>query len=252
MMTDWPPLDTRATGLQVSTLYNARPHDSKTARVKAMILAAGRGQRLAPLTDTLPKPLVELGGRTLIEHHLARLVAVGVTDVVINVAHLGHLIEARLGDGRTHGVHIAWSREPAGALETGGGIFQALPLLGPDPFLVVNADVWSDCALPRALPGDADAHLVLVPNPPHHPAGDFTLADGRVRRGSLNPLTYAGVGVFSPALFAGCAPGRFPLAPLLFAAGDQSRLSGEIHTGRWFDIGTLERLAAARAALETA
>lgn len=215
-----------------------------------MILAAGRGQRLAPLTDTLPKPLVELGGRTLIEHHLARLVAAGVTDIVINVAHLGHLIEARLGDGHAHGVRIQWSREPEGALETGGGIFQALPLLGTEPFLVVNADIWSDCALPRALPAGTDAHLVLVPNPPHHPGGDFTLSAGRARRARANPLTYAGVGVFGAALFAGCKAGRFPLAPLLFAAGDRGRLGGEIHPGRWFDIGTLERLAAARTALE--
>jgi len=214
-----------------------------------MILAAGRGQRLAPLTDTLPKPLVEVGGSTLIERHLHRLRDAGITDIVINVSHLGHLIEARLGDGQAYGVRIAWSREPDGPLETGGGIARALPLLGAEAFLVVNADVWTDCPLRFEQRPAGPAHLVLIPNPPHHPHGDFDLRGSRVTRGTPHPYTYAGIGVFSPSLFAGRETRHFPLAPLLFALSAAGQLSGEIHRGRWFDIGTLERLEAARTAV---
>lgn len=214
-----------------------------------MILAAGRGQRLAPLTDTLPKPLLEVGGTTLIERHLMRLRDAGFRDIVINVSHLGALLEARLGDGHRYGVRITYSREPDGPLETGGGIARALPLLGDAAFLVVNADVWSDYPFDFAAPPAGRAHLVLVPNPPHHPAGDFSLSGSRVTRGAPHPYTYAGIGIFTPALFATHETSHFPLAPLLFALCATGELSGEIHHGRWFDIGTLERLEHARAAL---
>lgn len=215
-----------------------------------MILAAGRGQRLAPLTDTVPKPLVEIGGSTLIERHITRLCAAGLRDIVINVAHLGALIERRLGDGAAYGARLVYSREPEGALETGGGIARALPLLGDAPFLVVNADVWTDCAFDFSLRPAGAAHLVLVPNPPHHPQGDFNLDGTRVRRGAPHAFTYAGIGVYEPALFRDHGSAHFPLAPLLFELSAAGRLSGEIHRGRWFDIGTHERLAAARAAVE--
>jgi MurNAc alpha-1-phosphate uridylyltransferase len=229
--------------------YNAGLQRPSVAAVKAMILAAGRGERLLPLTATLPKPLLEVGGETLIERHLRRLVAAGIADVVVNLSHLGEQIEARLGDGSRYGARIAYSQEPGAPLETAGGIVAALPLLGEAPFAVVNADVWTDfdfATLPRA---PALAHLVLVPNPAHHPGGDFGLAGDTLTRGAENPCTYAGIGVYQPALFAGLAAGRRPLAPLLFAAVARGALSGALYGGRWFDIGTAERLATARAAV---
>ena len=214
-----------------------------------MILAAGRGQRLAPLTDTLPKPLVEVGETTLIERHLARLATAGIREIVINVAHLGHLIEACLGDGRAYGVSITYSREACGPLETGGGIARALPLLGNAPFVVVNADVWTDFPFHLGSTSAAPAHLVLVENPAHHPDGDFNLNGDRATRGAPHRYTYAGIGVFAPSLFHGCSTPRFALAPLLFELAEAGRLSAEIHHGRWFDIGTAERLQAARRAV---
>ncbi len=214
-----------------------------------MILAAGRGQRLAPLTDTLPKALVEIGGTTLIERHLARLATAGICDIVINVCHLGPLIEAHLGDGCAHGVTIAYSREPDGPLETGGGIARALPLLGDEPFLVINADVWTDFTFRFASTPLSPAHLVLIENPPHHPAGDFNLRGARVGRGAPYTYTYAGIGVFAPSLFRDRDASHFPLAPLLFELAAAGRVSGEIHHGLWFDIGTAERLEAARRAV---
>ena len=218
----------------------------------AMILAAGRGERMRPLTDHTPKPLLEAGGRPLIGHHLTALAAAGVREVVINHAHLGAQIEAALGDGAVYGLRIRYSPEET-ALETGGGIFQALPLLGPGPFLVVNGDVWTDLDLGHLrLAGQDLAHLVLVPNPSHHPAGDFVLADGRVVPEGPARLTFSGIGVYRAALFEGCAPGRFPLAPLLRAAIAAGRVSGEMHAGRWTDVGTPERLAALDRALRGA
>ena len=209
-----------------------------------MILAAGRGERMRPLTDHTPKPLLEAGGRPLIGHHLAALARAGVREVVVNHAHLGAQIEQALGDGAAYGLRIRYSPEEV-ALETGGGIFRALPLLGPDPFIVVNGDVWTDFDPARLRLADADlAHLVLVDNPAHHPAGDFVLAGDRVREDGGPRLTFSGVGVYRPALFDGCAPGRFPLAPLLRAAIAVGRVSGEHHRGRWVDVGTPERLAA--------
>jgi MurNAc alpha-1-phosphate uridylyltransferase len=216
--------------------------------MKAMILAAGRGERLRPLTDTVPKPLLEVGGHALIEHHLIRLRAEGYTRLVINHAWLGSLIEERLGDGSNHGVKIEWSREGECGLETGGGIFNALPLLGPAPFLVVNADIWTDFpfgSLPRNPRGLA--HLVLAPNPAHNPAGDFTLQDGLVGNGENDRLTYTGVAVLRPELFAGCSPGAFPLAPLLRAAAARAQVSGESYPGEWRDVGTPQALDALRA-----
>jgi len=218
--------------------------------VRALILAAGRGERMRPLTDSVPKPLLPVAGRPLIVHHLVALAAAGISDIVINHAHLGERIEQQLGDGRAHGVAIRYSAEPSGALETGGGILQALPLLGSAPFVVVNGDVWSDfpyARLPRRPAGLA--HLVLVDNPPHHPDGDFSLVAGRVRPRAAGALTYSGIGVLTPALFAGCRPGRFPLAPLLRAAIDRDQVGGEHWPGRWVDVGTPERLQALEALL---
>ncbi|APE31496.1 mannose-1-phosphate guanylyltransferase [Halomonas aestuarii] len=212
--------------------------------MKAMILAAGLGTRMRPLTDHCPKPLLEAGGKPLIVHHLERLRAAGITEVVINVSYRAQQIIAALGDGSAHGVSIAWSREEA-PLETGGGIRQALPLLGDAPFLLVNGDIWCDLA-PSTLPapGDDLAHLVLVDNPDHHPDGDFHLdARGRVRETGEPRLTFAGVSVIDPALVASEPPGAFALAPLLRRAMADGRVGGTHHRGAWVDVGTPARLA---------
>lgn len=216
-----------------------------------MILAAGRGNRMRPLTDHTPKPLLEAAGKPLIVYHIERLAAAGIRDLVINHAHLGDRIEAALGDGSNFGVNIRYSAE-AQALETGGGIFKALPLLGSTPFLVINGDVWSDYVLADLSLVDGDlAHLVLVDNPPHHPIGDFALVNGRVHpEGSLR-YTFSGIGIYHPMLFKDCADGAFPLAPLLRKAMLAGRVGGRQHTGRWFDIGTPERLAELDHLLET-
>lgn len=215
--------------------------------MKAMLLAAGRGERLRPLTDTTPKPLLEVGGRTLIEWQIERLRRAGVREFVVNLAYLGGQIEQHLGDGHRHDAAISYSREPTGALETGGGIRAALPLLGAAPFVVANADVWIefDFRSLRLPQGDL-AHLVLVPNPQHHPRGDFALDAGRVIDGAAPTHTFAGVAIYSPALFAGVAPGRFPLAPLLRAAAAAGRLGGTVFEGCWIDVGTPQRLAETR------
>lgn len=215
-----------------------------------MILAAGRGERMRPLTDHTPKPLLLVAGQPLIVWHLKRLAAAGIHDVVINHAWLGEQIEATLGDGKPWGVSIQYSPEPT-ALETAGGIANALPLLGNDPFLVLNGDVWCDWPLNRArewfpTQGAPLAHLVLVPNPSHHPEGDFSIDP----QGHLSPhqpprLTYAGLGIFYPELFAGVARHEpSALAPLLKEAMAQGRITGEQHSGQWMDIGTVERLNA--------
>ncbi|MFM2289751.1 MAG: hypothetical protein RL684_2894, partial [Pseudomonadota bacterium] len=211
--------------------------------MKAMLLAAGRGERLRPLTDRTPKPLLEVRGEPLIGWHLRALARAGVHEVVINLAWLGGQIRARIGDGERYGLAVQYSSEPEGALETGGGIFQALPLLGPGPFLVVNGDTYTDIDFARLAiaPGEL-AHLVLVPNPAHHPRGDFALRDGLVQAEGGPRLTYSGVGVYRPELFAGCQPGRFPLLPLLQKAIAARALGGELHHGAWTDVGTVERL----------
>jgi len=212
--------------------------------MKAMILAAGRGERLRPLTDHTPKPLLQAGGRPLIEHLILALVAGGYTDIVVNTAHLGAMIERHLGDGERLGAQLAYSRETE-ALETGGGIRQALPLLGDGPFLVVNGDIATDFPFLRLRePPPGLAHLVLVPNPPHHPRGDFALDGGRVADLGTERHTFSGIGVYRPELFADRAPGRFPLAPLLRAAMVGDQVGGELYPGFWMDIGTPERLEA--------
>lgn len=211
--------------------------------MKAMILAAGRGERMRPLTDRLPKPLLSVAGRPLIEHHLRKLAAAGYQEVVINLAWLGEKIEASLGRGAAFGVRIRYSYEPPGALETGGGILHALPLLGAEPFLVINSDIWTDCPLtPLQQPPAGLAHLVLVDNPAHHPQGDFRLCGDRVRANGEPRLTFAGIGVYRPELFHGCPPGSFPLASLLRAAMSRDRVSGVHYRGRWLDVGTPPRL----------
>lgn len=212
-----------------------------------MILAAGRGERMRPLTDRCPKPLLPVGGRPLIDWHLCALAAAGAERVVVNVAWLGARLREYLGDGDAWGVELRISDEGGQALETGGGIHRALPLLGDAPFWVVNGDVWSDFdpgRLPRAPAGLA--HLVLVDNPPHHPEGDFRLdARGRVRNTGAGPrLTFSGIGCYRPELFAGHAPGAFRLAPLLQAAAAAGAVSGVYHDGMWSDVGTPQRLAA--------
>jgi MurNAc alpha-1-phosphate uridylyltransferase len=213
--------------------------------MKAMILAAGRGERMRPLTDHTPKPLLRIGDKALIAYHLEALARGGFDEVVINVAHLSGQIRNALGDGQAWGLRIRYSDEGREALETGGGILHALPLLGDGPFLVVNGDIYCDCPLrPRALaPGDL-AHLVLVDNPPHHPKGDFALDAGRLRNQGGRRLTFAGIGYYRAGLFSDCRPGKFPLAPLLRAAADGDRISAEHQLGVWSDIGTPQRLEA--------
>ncbi len=213
--------------------------------MKAMILAAGKGERLRPLTLHTPKPLVRAGGVPLIEYHLRGLRAAGFTELVINHAWLGQQIEEHLGDGAQFGLTIRYSAEGE-PLETGGGIFQALPLLGDQPFALVNGDIFTDypfAELRRPLPGLA--HLVLVDNPGHHQAGDFALTDGRVTEAQPGQpsLTYSGIAVLSPALFNGCQVGAFKLAPLLRRAMAEGLVSGEHYAGCWVDVGTHERLA---------
>lgn len=213
--------------------------------MKAMILAAGKGERLRPLTLHTPKPLVQAAGVPLIEYHVRALARAGFAELVVNHAWLGQQIEDYLGDGERYGVSIRYSPEGE-PLETGGGIFNALPLLGDEPFLVVNGDIFTDydfANLRRPLIGQA--HLVLVDNPPHHPKGDFLLHDGRVEDAvaERDSLTYSGIAVLDASLFVGCRAGAFKLAPLLRDAMAAGNVSGERYSGRWVDVGTHERLA---------
>lgn len=210
--------------------------------MKAMILAAGRGERMRPLTDSLPKPLLAVGGKPLIVHHIEKLAAAGVTTLVINHAWLGHKLVEALGDGSAFGVQIHWSAE-ASALETAGGIVQALPLLGPAPFLVINGDTWLDLdyrTLVTQPLGEDLAHLWLVPNPPQHPGGDFSLNAGRVQ--DAPAFTFSGIGLYDPAAFADLSPGARKLAPLLRDWMAQGRVGGSLLAGEWRDIGTVSRL----------
>jgi MurNAc alpha-1-phosphate uridylyltransferase len=211
----------------------------------AMILAAGRGERLRPLTDQLPKALVEVAGTSLLERHLAAVRAAGIRTVVINLGWQGEQIVERIGSGSRYGVDIVYSPEGDDVLETGGGIHRALPVLGSDPFVVINADVYTDMPIPLDLTEDgALAHLVLVPTPAHKSAGDFDLVNGRIRNSDQPSLTFSGVAVYRPEFFAECSPGRFPLAPMLRVAADAGQLTGSLHEGTWEDVGTPERLAA--------
>jgi MurNAc alpha-1-phosphate uridylyltransferase len=220
--------------------------------MKAMILAAGKGERMRPLTLTTPKPLIRAGGVPLIEYHLRALAAAGFTEIVINHAWLGQQIEDYLGDGSQYGVRIQYSPEGE-PLETGGGIFRALPLLGDEAFVVVNGDIWTDydfSVLHQPIVGLA--HLVLANNPDHHPAGDFQLIDGQVRdaQPEAATLTYSGIAVLHPQLFEGCSAGAFKLAPLLRTAMANGQVSGERLNGQWVDVGTHERLAQAETLIE--
>ncbi|PSJ23181.1 mannose-1-phosphate guanylyltransferase [Halomonas sp. ND22Bw] len=220
--------------------------------MKAMILAAGLGTRMRPLTDHCPKPLLPVAGKPLIVHHLERLATAGIHEVVINVSYRAEQIIEALGDGHEFGVDIAWSREDA-PLETGGGIRRALPLLGEAPFWLVNGDVWCDIA-PDALPplGDDLARLVLVDNPDHHPNGDFHLdTSGRVHPEGEPRLTYAGLALIDPALVADHDDGAFALAPLLREAMAAGRVAGHHHRGAWVDVGTPARLEALDRTLRT-
>jgi MurNAc alpha-1-phosphate uridylyltransferase len=211
--------------------------------MRAMILAAGRGERMRPLTDHTPKPLLQVGGKPLIVWHIERLARAGFNELVINHAHLGQQIEAALGDGSQWQVQIRYSAE-AVALETAGGIAYALPLLGEQPFLVVNGDVFTDIDYASlALPAGKLAHLVMVDNPPQHATGDFGLKDGIVFESADNRLTFSGVGVYHPALFDRVTRGQAAkLAPLLKEAMQQQRVTGQHHPGLWHDIGTPARL----------
>ena len=209
----------------------------------AMILAAGRGERMRPLTDHTPKPLLKVHDKPLIVWHIERLKKAGITQLVINHAHLGEQIEQTLGDGSSLGVSISYSPEGT-ALETGGGIARALPLLGEQPFLVVNGDVWTDINYSELALSEADlAHLVLVKNPSHNPNGDFALNNDRVTSGGANKLTFSGIGLYQPSLFVAQPEELFPLAPLLREAMSLKKVSGFHHRGVWMDIGTPERLA---------
>jgi MurNAc alpha-1-phosphate uridylyltransferase len=210
-----------------------------------MILAAGRGERMRPLTDRVPKPLLPVRGKPLIEYHLERLARAGVGRVVINLAWLGRMIREALGDGSRFGVRIDYSEEAPHALETGGGIFRALPLLGEGTFLVVNGDVFTDYPFSRAaLATGRDAHLVLVPNPPQHPHGDFGLEAGLAVPDARVRYTFSGIAAYRRELFAGCAGGAFPLKPLLVRSMAAGRCSAEVYGGSWEDVGTVERLTA--------
>jgi MurNAc alpha-1-phosphate uridylyltransferase len=220
--------------------------------MKVMLLAAGRGERMRPLTDSTPKPLLSAGGRPVVAWLLERLAAAGFRELVLNHAQRGWMIEEALGDGARFGVRIRYSHEPE-PLETAGGIVNALPLLGEAPFVAVNADLYTDFPFERlraALDGDALAHVVLVDNPPHHPGGDFALTNGTVANAGVPMLTFSGIGVYRPELFRPVARGaRHQLAPLLRDAAAHGRLTGEHFHGRWLDIGTPERLAALDAEL---
>lgn len=210
---------------------------------KVMILAAGRGERMRPLSDTVPKPLLAAGGKPLIVHLIESLARSGLREIVVNHSHLGEQVVDYLGAGDRYGVRLTYSHEEGGGLETGGGIFKALPSIDTDPFVVINGDIWTDYPFDRLpLRLDGLAHLVLVDNPPQHPQGDFFLQGGKVSVEGTPRLTFSGIGVYARALFAECRPGKFPLAPLLRAAIAQGSVSGEHYTGRWRDVGTPERL----------
>jgi N-acetyl-alpha-D-muramate 1-phosphate uridylyltransferase len=211
--------------------------------MRAMILAAGRGERMRPLTDHMPKAMIRVSGKPLIQHHVENLVQAGIGEIVVNHARFGDQIRDCLGDGRQFNAVIQYSAEGDEPLETGGGIYRALLLLGDAPFLVINVDVWTDYplqCLPTALAGLA--HLVLVANPPHRPDGDFALDGDKVKNHGIVRYTYSGIGVYCTEFFNSCTGGAFPLAPLLRQAIGKDKVTGEVHTGLWMDIGAPDRL----------
>ncbi len=214
--------------------------------MKAMILSAGRGERLRPLTDHTPKPLLKAGEHSLIEHLIIALVQAGITEIIINYAHLGQQFPDTLGDGQQLGAKITYSPEQQSGLETAGGIINALPLLGAEPFLVVNGDIWTDYPFEQLskmeLKTNKLAHLVLVNNPKHHPNGDFSLSSGSVNQQASKKFTFSGIAVYSPAFFAGLEVQRLALKPLLLESIVKQQLQGEHYNGLWSDIGTIERL----------
>jgi MurNAc alpha-1-phosphate uridylyltransferase len=222
--------------------------------MKAMILAAGRGERMRPITDAIPKPLVAVAGKPLIVYHLEALARAGIPDVVINLAYRGAQIREAVEDGSRFGLRIAYSDEGPEPIETGGGIFKALPLLGAAPFIVINGDIWTDFDVATLPPLAAGAHarLVMVPNPPHVARGDFALDGEHLIESDKDRFTYSGIGVFSPEFFHDCQPGKFPLRPLLVRAIAARKLEGQVYRGVWLDIGTPERLAELEASLRAA
>ncbi len=209
-----------------------------------MILAAGRGERMRPLTDTLPKPLLHVKDKPLIVWHIEKLALAGFEEIIINIAHLGYKIPQALGDGSQWGVKLIYSDEQEeGALESAGGIIKALPLLGEESFLVVNGDIWSDYEFDSSFElGDDLAHLILVPNPEHNLKGDFALKEGRVLNEGEEKYTFSGIGCYNPTLFKDESYGRQTLAPLLRKAIVNNRISGALHVSEWYDIGTPQRL----------
>jgi MurNAc alpha-1-phosphate uridylyltransferase len=217
------------------------------ARV-AMILAAGRGERLRPMTDATPKPLLRVRGQPLIERHVIGLAHAGIEHIVINLAWLGSQIREYLGDGARYGVRIIYSDEQPRALDTAGGIFRAMPHLVPGPFAVINGDIYTNFPFETLeVAPDRDAHLVLVPNPPQHPRGDFGLEQGLALSAAASQYTFSGIALYRCAFFAGCTDGAFPLKPLLLRSMAARRCSAQLYTGQWEDVGTVERLQALNA-----
>ena len=222
--------------------------------MRAMILAAGRGERMRPLTDSCPKPLLPVADKPLIVYHLEKLAVAGIREVVINHAYLGRQLVEYLDDGSRFGLALRYSDESDQVLETGGGILRALPLLGDEPFWVINGDIWTDldyCRLPRQLAPGQLAHLLLADNPTHNPDGDFQLSGSLLKSEGPEKLTFAGIGLYDPRLFAGCRPGRFALAPLLREAMGRQAIAGSHCGGYWTDVGTPQRLADLEQYLQT-
>jgi len=219
--------------------------------MKAMILAAGRGERLRPHTDITPKPLIQVGKHRLIEYHLINLAKAGLKDVVINISWLADQIREALGDGSNYSLNITYSDEGAEALETAGGIINALPYLGDESFIVINGDIWCDYDLTRLMNRNLEyeAHLVLVNNPEHNTEGDFALEDDMIKNTGDEKLTYSGIGLYTQDFFAETKPGKKALAPILRKKSELNKVSGEIYNGQWVDIGTIERLAQLRSYL---
>lgn len=212
--------------------------------MNAMILSAGRGERMRPLTDKTPKPLLKVHNKSLIVWHIEKLASLGFSQIVINIDHLGEMIMKTLGDGSKWGVNLLYSDErQSGALESAGGIINALPLIDSDKFLVVNGDIWCDYEFETGFDLKDDlAHLILVPNPKHNPDGDFSLHKNRVSNDTKNRYTFSGIGYYRAKLFEGLQNKRMPLAPLLRKAAEDGKISGSLYEGRWYDIGTPERL----------